>query len=138
MFGRKKSASNGVAGPAEDPRHALGRTGEALAAAWLRKRGLKLITRHFVTPVGELDLVFREGDTVVFVEVKTRRDRIYAEPEDAVGGRKQRRSLRAAQWFLQHKRWEDRPCRFDVVTVILPATGEPEVKHFPDAFAPRD
>ncbi len=131
MFLRKRSSAERL-----DPRHALGRAGEELAAKWLRGHGLKLIARSFSTPVGELDLVCRDGQTLVFVEVKTRRDRVHADPEDAVGGRKQRRGLRAARWYLHEQGWEDRPCRFDVVTVILPAEGEPEIKHIPDAFTP--
>ncbi len=131
MFNRKqRNAADG------DPRHALGRAGEALAAEWLCGHGLKLIAHSFSTPVGELDLICRDGQTIVFVEVKTRRDRVHADPEDAVGGRKQRRSLRAARWYLHEKGWEERPCRFDVVTLILPPTGAPEIRHFADAFAP--
>ncbi len=123
----------------------LGCAGERLAEAHLKAAGLKLIARRFNTPVGEIDLLFRDRrktrdsrqtDTLVFVEVKTRRDRVFADPEDAVGGVKQRRLLRAARWYLHEKGWEDRPCRFDVVTVILPAEGEPEVRHIIDAFVP--
>ncbi|MEW6252096.1 MAG: YraN family protein [Planctomycetota bacterium] len=136
MFKRRKSACSDAASAAPDPRHELGRAGESLAADWLKARGLKLVTRHFNTPVGELDLVMRDGATVVFVEVKTRRDRVYADPQDAVNATKQRRSLRAARWFMHEKRWDDRPCRFDVVTVILPPSGQPQIAHFPDAFLP--
>ncbi|MCK4343410.1 MAG: YraN family protein [Phycisphaerae bacterium] len=119
-----------------DPRHTLGREGERLAERFLRKRGLKMIARRFNTPVGELDLVMRDGDTVVFVEVKTRRDRKFADPEDSINVGKQRRLAKAACWFLHHKRWDDRPCRIDVVAVILAEGTEPEINHFPDAFAP--
>lgn len=115
-----------------DPRHELGERGEALAQRFLKRRGLKTVARRFSTPIGELDLVMRDGDTVVFVEVKTRRDRTYADPEDAITTAKVRRLMRAVRWFLHQKRWEERPCRFDVVTVILPAEGNPEIKHFVD------
>jgi len=121
----------------DDPRHELGRAGERVAEQYLRKQGLKTLARHFNTPVGELDLVMRDGDTIVFVEVKTRRDRKHAEPEDAVHGAKQRRLLRAAQWFIHARRWDDPPCRFDVIGVIMPAGASPDIKHSPDAFHPR-
>lgn len=78
----------------------------------------------------------REGDTLVFVEVKTRRDRVWAEPEDAVGSAKQQRMTRAANWFLQDRRCAPCPCRFDVVSVILPAVGAPQIEHYRDAFPP--
>lgn len=120
----------------DDPRHQLGRAGERLAELFLAERGLKTVVRRFATPVGELDLVVRDSDTVVFVEVKTRRDRSLADPEDAVRAGKQRRMTRAARWFIHHKRWDDKPCRFNVVAVVVPADGEPEIEHFPNAFLP--
>ncbi len=121
-----------------DPRHELGRRGEQLAEKYLRKNGLKTVARHYGTPVGELDLVMRDGATLVFTEVKTRRDRKHADPQDAVGYDKQRCLTRAARWFIHRKGWEDRPCRFDMVAVIVPLDGEPEIEHFPDAFPPVD
>jgi putative endonuclease len=120
----------------QDPRHQLGRRGEHLAEKYLKQQGMKTIARHYSTPVGELDLVMRDGETVVFAEVKTRRDRKWAEPQDAVRYAKQRCLTRAAQWFIHRKGWDDRPCRFDMIGVILPPEGAPEVEHFPDAFPP--
>lgn len=120
-----------------DPRHALGLEGERLAERWLRKRGLKTIARRFSTPIGELDLVMRQGQTVVFVEVKTRGDDKQENPVDAVTRRKQARVARAAKWFLKSKRWEERPCRFDVVTIVYKDGAQPQVEHIED-FAPLD
>jgi putative endonuclease len=117
-----------------DPRHQFGRDGERLAERLLRKSGLKTVARHFNTPVGELDLVMRDGDALVFVEVKTRRDRKYADPEDAVTREKRRRMVRTARWYIEHTGWGDRPCRFDVVTAIVPVEGPPQLEHFADAF----
>jgi putative endonuclease len=119
-----------------EARHDLGQTGEKLAEVFLRQRGYRTAARHFTTPVGELDLVMQAGATIVFVEVKTRRDRRFADPEDAVDGRKQARLLRAARWFLAQRGLHDRPCRFDVVTVILAPPAEPEIAHHVDAFPP--
>lgn len=114
----------------------LGLQGERLAEAFLRKRGLKTLARRFSTPVGEIDLVMRQSETVVFVEVKTLRDRTFKDPQDQVKLPKQRKLFKAAKWFLTRKRWTDRPCRFDVVAIVLPETGEPEIEYFPDAFVP--
>ncbi len=119
-----------------DPRHELGRAGERLAERHLRRLGYTILARHYNTPVGELDLVMRDRDTLVFVEVKTRGDRKFAEPEDAITREKRRRLTRTAQWYLAHTGWAERPCRFDVVTIILPPDGEPEIRHLLDAFGP--
>ncbi len=119
-----------------DHRQELGQRGERLAERFLRRAGLKTIVRHFGTPVGELDLVMREGEALVFVEVKTRQDRTYADPQDAVGREKQRRLARAARWFIHHRRWEERPCRFDVVAVTLRPGQPPQIEHLRDAFLP--
>jgi putative endonuclease len=119
-----------------ETRSELGLHGERLAASFLKRRGLRLLAHRFSTPVGEIDLILRERRTVVFVEVKTQRDRAYKDPQDQVTRAKQRKLLRAAEWFLERKRWTDRPCRFDVVAIVLPEAGEPEIGYFPDAFAP--
>ena len=120
----------------KDTRSKLGLQGERLAETFLEKRGLKTLVRRFSTPVGELDLVMRAAETIVFVEVKTQRDRVFKDPQEQVTTPKQRRLLKAAQWFLHRKGWSDKPCRFDIVAVVLPESGEPEIEHFPDAFTP--
>lgn len=119
-----------------DTRSELGLQGERLAEAFLRKRGLKTLTRRFSTPVGELDLVMRAAETIVFVEVKTQRDRAFKNPQEAVTPAKQRKLAKAAAWFLNDQRCLEKPCRFDVIAVVLPESGEPEIEHFPDAFVP--
>lgn len=121
----------------DDPRHKLGQEGERLAERFLRKNGYKTLARRFNTPVGEIDLVMRDRQTIVFVEVKTRSDRTVAEPQDAVGAVKQRKLARAAGWFIHHKRFDHKPCRFDVVAVVIPGDGPAQIEHFPDAFLPQ-
>jgi len=118
-----------------DVRAELGLQGEHLAEVFLRKRGLKRLIHRFRTPAGEIDLIMREGQTIVFVEVKTQRDRAFIDPQMRVTVSKRRKLFKAAKWFLIQKRWTEKPCRFDVVAVVLPETGEPEIEHFPDAFA---
>ncbi len=124
--------------PGEDSRHELGLDGEALAESYLSRRGLRPVARRFATPVGELDLVMREGATLVFVEVKTRRDRRWGEPQDAVSPEKQRRLTRAARWFVHHRGQHDVPLRFDVVGVVIAPGAAPAIEHFRDAFPPAD
>jgi putative endonuclease len=119
-----------------DARRELGLAGEQLAEAHLRKLGYRTIARRYATPVGELDLVMRDGDTIVFVEVKTVRDARLADPHERLRPAQQRHLLKAARWFLEHRRWTDRPCRYDVVGVTLSPPAPPHIEHFPDAFAP--
>lgn len=120
----------------EDPRHQLGRAGEKLAEDYLRGRGLKLLERRFSTPAGEIDLIMRDGGTLVFVEVKTRSDEQYARPQDAVGLLKQRRLLRAARWYLARRGLAAAPCRCDVVAVVFDERGQPHLTHLAGAFTP--
>lgn len=115
----------------------VGIEGERLAERCLLKKGFKLVARRYLTPVGELDLVMRDRDTLVFVEVKTQSDSVHLDPHERVTHTKRTRLTRAARWFVGHRRCEDAPCRFDVVSIVIPAGGVPRVEHFPDAFAPR-
>jgi putative endonuclease len=119
-----------------DTRSELGLQGERLAERFLKQRGLKTLARRYSTPVGELDLVMRAAETIVFVEVKTQRDRAFKDPQEQVTPAKRRRLLKAARWYLNHKHCEDQPCRFDILAVVLPEDGEAEIEHFPDAFTP--
>lgn len=124
--------------PEPDPRHRLGAFGEDAALRVLTAAGLTVIAARARSRAGELDLVAIDGELVVFVEVKTRRSIAQGRPADAVTPAKQARLARAALAFLQHRRWLDRPCRFDVVEVICgPGAGRPEVNHIIDAFRPR-
>lgn len=116
-----------------DPRHLFGREGEACAARWLESRGYRIIERNFRTPGGEVDIIARDGDTIVFIEVKSRRTATYGVPQLAVTPFKQRQIIRAARWWLQRERLHDQPARFDVVAVTL-RDGEPVIELIRDAF----
>ncbi len=98
---------------------------------------MTVIARRYNTPAGEIDLIMKAGDTIVFVEVKTRRDDRMSDPEDAVNADKRRKMARCARGFVNERKLHDRPCRFDIVSVILPPGGEPSVKHIPEAFMPQ-
>lgn len=111
-----------------------GRRGEAIAADWLEGRGLRVVARNWRAGRAEIDLVAREGKTVIFVEVKTRRLGPGGRPAEAVDGRKRRNVVRAAgAWIAAHPRTGGE-FRFDVVEVTLAAGGPPLVDHIPDAF----
>ena len=112
-----------------------GRVGESLAARFLRKKGYKVIRRNSRSPIGEIDLIMRDGDAVVFVEVKTRTSRKWGEPEEAVTREKQRKICREAMRFATRHRLGERPLRFDVVAVLLEENRDPEIRHYEAAFA---
>jgi putative endonuclease len=114
-------------------RRSLGEWGERQAEAYLREKGWRILERNIRTPVGEIDLVAQSGRDLVFVEVKTRRSDAFGVPQEAVGLRKQRQILRAAQWYLLQQGKDGFQPRFDVVAVT--ADGEsPRFEHIADAF----
>lgn len=116
-----------------EERQALGRWGEEEAARYLRRLGMKILERNFKTPVGEVDLIARHRQYLVFVEVKTRRSVSYGHPQEAVGSVKQRQIVRTAQWYLASGAGRGLQPRFDVVAVLAAAEG-PQIQHIPDAF----
>ena len=132
--------AGGSAPASEDARHLFGAAGEKAAEVFLQKAGYRIRDRRFRTPVGELDLVCERGKQIVFVEVKARRDRRFADPTDAITPQKRRRLLRAAAWYVQRHRLDDRPLQFDVVTVVGDLTAMAEgraaaaIKHIERAF----
>ena len=116
-----------------DSRQILGKTGEDLACIELRRRGYAILARRYRTRFGEIDIVAREGDTIVFVEVKARSTGRFGDGAAAVTGGKQRKVGRMAVDYLQRRRMPDRPCRFDVVSVDL-SSARPVVEVYRDAF----
>jgi putative endonuclease len=117
-----------------DPRQALGRAAEDAAAAHLTGAGLKILERNVRLGHGEIDLVCRDGDVVVFVEVKCRRETWGDPPAAAVSWHKQRRLTRLAQHYLKWRRLEGVRCRFDVVSVTLDVSGHTRIAHVRGAF----
>ena len=110
----------------------LGKTA-ATAATLLRAHGMRVLARNWRSGPLELDLVCREGDTLVFVEVKTRGPGSLGSARDAVGPRKRQSLIRAARaWLAAHDQWH-LPCRFDLVC-IEPGPAGPHMEHIRHAF----
>src|SRR6266480_7087350 len=112
----------------------LGRRGEELAAAYLLQSGYRIVAANFFLPVGrnragaeinvEIDLVAYDGETLCFIEVKSRSSDWFAPPEANVDRRKQRQIARAARAYRRLFDLGNAPYRYDVITVVLPAKTE--------------
>jgi len=109
---------------AADPRQHLGRTGEDLALAHLERLGYELVARNHRTRWGEIDLIVRDGATLVFVEVKTRAGRRFGDAAEAVTPLKQLRMARLASEYVVRQGLPECACRFDVVAIHFDATDE--------------
>jgi len=112
----------------------VGEAGEELAVALLSAKGYRIIERNFRCKGGEVDIVARDGSTLVFVEVKTRRDLSYGPPQLAVTPFKQRQISKAALTWLARAKKPDAAARFDVVAITLLAGASPQVEHIVNAF----
>jgi putative endonuclease len=114
-------------------RVSLGKTGEDLACQELERRGYAIVARRYRRRSGELDIIARDGKTMVFVEVKTRQGRAFGEASEAVTAHKRRKMTQLALGYLMRHRLTDRPCRFDVVSIHFD-TGTPVIDVFQGAF----
>ena len=108
-----------------------GRIGEAQAESFLKKTGHKIIARNVRVGYDELDLIARQGDTLIFVEVKTRANEDFGRPAAAVNRAKRKKLSRAAMHFLKKHKLRPPYIRFDVVEVI---GDKPEIRHIQNAF----
>jgi putative endonuclease len=114
-------------------RISTGKRGEELAAAHLAVVGYRIVERNYRCVFGEIDIVAEEGETLVFVEVKSRRSTAYGDPQLAVGPQKQKKISRIAMNYLSERRLRHRQARFDVVAVKLRPAG-PGIEIIRNAF----
>lgn len=108
----------------EDGRRTLGRWGESVAATHLEAKGYQLIERNWRCRWGEIDLVLRQGETLVFVEVKTRRGRDFGTPEEGITARKAQKLLQIGQQYVAERELDDVDWRIDMVAVELDKSGK--------------
>jgi putative endonuclease len=113
---------------------ALGLSGENLAGHELTRRGYAILATRYRTRAGEIDIIARDGQTLVFVEVKTRSSDDFGVPAEAVTWRKQRRMVMMAKRYLSEKQLHGCVCRFDVVTVLCRPGLLPMVEVVTNAF----
>src|SRR4029079_6160696 len=116
-----------------EARQSLGKLGEDLACQELERRGYAILARRYRRRGGELDIVARDGQTIVFVEVKTREGCEYGAGAEAVTRVKRRRMASIALDYLSRHRLTDCPCRFDVVSIDM-EDQQPRIELFQNAF----
>lgn len=116
-----------------DPRRHLGQQGEAVARRYLERQGYAFREANYRCPHGEIDLVFQDGDTLVFVEVKTRRGRALGTPEESVTARKRQKLQEVAETYLQEHENLPPQWRIDVVAVEAAPRGDFRVRHIKNA-----
>jgi len=120
----------------DEPQHLKrGKLGERAAKRHLQERGLKFLTANFRSPRGEIDLVFRDGDCLVFVEVKTRSSEDWTRPAAAVNARKRRLLSQTAFDYLKLLENPRVRIRFDIVEVLLEDGAVREIRHLPNTFS---
>ena len=119
----------------EKPEHLRrGKSGERAAKKFLQQSGLKFLTANFRSARGEVDLVFRDADCLVFVEVKTRSSEEWTRPAAAVNAARRRRLSQCALDYLRLAKNPSIKIRFDIVEVLLADGTVREIRHLPNTF----
>lgn len=113
---------------------ALGRAGEDIACDYLERNKYTIVARGFRLFRGEIDIIARDGETLVFVEVKARADESLGRPEEAVTPAKQRQIRRIARGYVSDNPPGEVDCRFDVIAILFDGAGGHRLEHFIDAF----
>ncbi len=119
----------------ETSRYYKGKQGERAAAEYLSNSGIKILEKNFRCPLGEIDLIARDGKSIVFVEVRARQADGICSPEESIAMYKRRRLARAATWYLKQHGLLGSYARFDVVAVRWNGE-EPEINWIVNAFEP--
>lgn len=129
-------ASTGQSGPLPTDNRGIGDLGEDLAVSFLEGKRYRILERNYRCKGGEVDIVARDprDKSLVFVEVKARRDLSYGVPQLAVTPFKQRQISKAALTWLAKHRQQDADARFDVIAILLADGGAPAIEHIVNAF----
>ncbi len=112
----------------------LGKEGEELAVSFLKKRGYQILEKNYRCRLGEIDIVAKDKEKIVFVEVKTRSSLTFGLPQEAVNYSKQLRLTRLALAYLSHHKLKDISCRFDVVCILTESKKPKKIHLITNAF----
>jgi len=114
--------------------HALGKSGEEAAIAYLKKKKFRIVCRGFRFHRGEIDIIAYDKDALVFIEVKTRQSLEFGLPEESVTPLKQQQIRRLAEAYVAMNNLYDSPCRFDILSLFYSQTNGYQIRHLQDAF----
>jgi putative endonuclease len=112
----------------------MGQRGEKVAQFFLAEKGYKILHVNWRNRKAEIDIIAMDGNTIVFVEVKTRQSNLYGDPENAVDFKKQKRIIHAANAYVTKYRIEN-DARFDIISILIEKTAT-VINHYTDAFYP--
>ncbi|MDT3695936.1 MAG: YraN family protein [Ignavibacterium sp.] len=112
----------------------FGKEGEEIAAKYLLEKGFEILKRNYQFSHGEIDIIAMDGETLVFIEVKTRKTLEYGEPEYAITKKKIQQIKKVAELYLFDNEIEEADCRFDVIAIILGSENNPQITHYENAF----
>lgn len=112
----------------------LGRLGEKIAVTYLKTNGYAILERNFSSPLGEIDIIAKDGEATVFIEVRTRRTDEYGLPIESIGKDKQRRLIRTAWFYIKGRNFPTANFRFDVISILTRQGGKPQISIIKDAF----
>ncbi len=112
----------------------LGKKGEEIAEKLLISKGYEIIKKNFTFGKGEIDIIARDGEYIVFVEVKSRRNYLYGEPEYSITKSKQRQLKKIAEAYFYVNGIQEQLCRFDVITIVGENENELKINHIINAF----
>ena len=113
----------------------LGKRGEEIAQKYLEDKGYNILEVNWKAGRAEIDLIAKHNNILIFIEVKTRSNTLFGNPERAVNAKKEALLIRAAHAYL-HKIDYEEEVRFDVISVVIPKDDRVEITHFEDAFFP--
>jgi putative endonuclease len=133
--GEREAASSGGRKRTRSKNKAIGRRGEEAAARFLYKRGYEIVERNWKCFAGEVDLIVRDEEALVFVEVKTRSDSSHGFPSEAVTSEKRDKYERIALAYVSNHDLGEMIVRFDVISVVVCGPDRALLKHYINAFA---
>lgn len=111
-----------------------GKKGEELACRFITEKGFRIIERNFRFHKGEIDIIAKDNETLVFIEVKYRQNLEYGTPEEAITREKIRQLRNLAKAYLFERKISNVACRFDVIAILEVNKGKPSINHYFNAF----
>ncbi len=118
----------------EKNKKVIGKEGEEIAAKFLTQKGFEILERNYQYSHGEIDIVAKDNGVLVFVEVKTRLNLEFGEPEYAINRKKIQQIKKMAELYLFDKEIEEADCRFDVIAILFEDKSNPKITHYKNAF----